>query len=206
MRIRYAIFCVIFVALLVTGCAKETRPSEKEISYPPANDNQNTVFGKELSGRWTGTLKEELHGPEGSFPPGCNVEQAVLFEFSQSGSVLSGTTTNTVTKINGCSPIMPSSLIGMMTTAKLSGTVSGSSATFSYEDRANLGAADFTATFSEDTISGKVETCHSPDKRCSCNAPDPRCPGGFNKDGMPAPGELKTVNWWTGDFTATRTK
>ena len=51
-------------------------------------------------------------------------------------------------------------------------------------------------------MNGTLETCHSPDERCTCDEPDPRCPGGVDSDGNPVPGHIDTVNWWTGDFIA----
>ena len=176
-----------------------------DINCIPSDGEPDQITIGDLSGTWKGTMIEELHGPEGSFPPGCTIQQTVELYILQDGNALGGTITTTMTGGN-CAPAVPSSLIGITATAQLSGTVSGSSITFSSEDKINLGAADFTATVEGDVLSGKIVTCHSPDQRCTCNTPDPRCPGGFDKNGTPLPGKLETVNWWTGDFFLTRTK
>jgi len=185
-----------------------------DIKCLPVDNGQNIIL--DLSGTWEGQVFEVLHGPEGSFPPGCGIQQNIQLDIKQNGNTLSGTVSTVLTGTS-CSPVIPASMFGTKATSQLSGTVTGSSATFSSEDRANLGAVDFTATFSEgrinengikldDLLSGEVVTCHSPDARCTCESPDPLCPGGFDTSGMPRPGRLETINWWTGDFTATRTK
>ncbi len=181
---------------------------------PSGNDGgQNSADGsdtsivpkeKDLNGGWRGNLIEYLHGVEGSYPEGCNVEQAVTFNFVQSGSALSGTTTSTVTKVNGCEPAIPASFIGMKTTGTLSGTVNGKSASFSSVDKANWGAVDFNLTFSDNALNGNIVTCHGSDSRCYCRSPDARCPGGYDSNGQPRSGLVDTINWWTGTFTATR--
>lgn len=160
--------------------------------------------GGDLSGRWVGVVKEYLHGPEGSYPVGCNIEQTIEFNFLQTGAGLGGTMSTTITKVNGCDPVLPQSMVGFSSTAQLSGSSGASGAAFSYHDYVNLGAANFTATVLENTMTGSLVTCHSPDTRCTCLAPDARCPGGYDKNGMLLPGHLETVNWWTGEFTATR--
>lgn len=178
----------------------------EEDSSPDGGDTGPVPSG--LTGRWVGKVTEYLHGPEGSYPVGCNIEQAVEFNFLQTGSGLGGMMTTTITKINGCDPVLPQSSVGFSATSQLSGSVGLSGATFSYHDYANLGAADFTATVLDDVMAGELETCHSPDPRCTCtsypNDIDERCPGGYDGNGMPLPGHLETVNWWTGEFTATR--
>jgi hypothetical protein len=157
-----------------------------------------------LTGKWIGSVKEFLHGPEGSFPEGCNVEQTVEFDITQYGPIILGNTTTTLTKINGCDPIMPSSLIGAKASGDISGGGENNSISFHYADILDIAAADFNATISNGAMVGTVATCHSPDKSCTCYAPDPRCPGGVDANGNPLPGSHETINWWTGNFTATR--
>ncbi len=166
----------------------------------------NPVEKKTLTGRWTGKVNEQMNGPEGSFPANCIVEQFVQFDFIQSGTALKGNMASTVTKVTACDPAIPQSFIGMKTTGSISGTVNGATVKFSSEDKANLGASDFIGTFSDDSMNLKLETCKSPDTRCTCKAPDKRCPGGYNEAGMPIPGHLETINWWTGEFTIIRAK
>ncbi len=157
------------------------------------------------AGTWAGIVTEELHGPEGSFPPGCTIEQLMFLNLTQTGNVLNGTVKTVVSKVEGCDPIMSSSMVGIVQAiSPVSGTICGKNATFSAFTPRVLGAADFTAQLGEFGMAGKVITCRSPDPRCTCRAPDPRCPGGV-VNGVPQPGSLESINWWTGNFTLGRT-
>lgn len=152
----------------------------------------------DFNGAWTGTAIEYLNGPEGSFPVGCNIEQLIRYDITETGGALNGTATVTLTKVTGCSPVMGSETVGKTMSATLTGTTSGNSATFSYD------VVDGTATVVEGKMKVYIKTCRSPDQRCTCTAPDSRCPGGMNEKGEPLPGRLETINWWEGTLDATR--
>ena len=107
--------------------------------------------------RWTGDGTEILHCPDGYCEDGCVVEQYVQFDFHRNGNALSGTVTTTLVG-TACTTSVPSSMIGTNATGQLSGTIRGDAATFSTVDYANLAAADYTATFSNGTLSGKLVT------------------------------------------------
>lgn len=152
----------------------------------------------DFNGAWTGTAIEYLNGPEGSFPAGCNIEQSIRYDITETNGILDGTATVTLTKVTGCSPVMGSETVGKTMSARLTGTASGNTAAFSYD------VVDCTATFDEGKMKVDIKTCHSPDLRCTCTAPDSRCPGGVNEKGEPLPGRLETINWWEGTLNATR--
>ena len=191
------------------------------VNNTPGNNtpqNNTPVFAplpENATVEWEGAATEYLNGPEGSFPEGCAVEQEVDLEIRTGGTELEpdqfdGYVTTKLTKIINCSAIMPDSLIGTGASAPIFGAINGSTVTFTSEDAAHLGFADYSANISMYDVdgtpgydmNGTLETCHSPDERCTCDEPDPRCPGGVDSDGNPVPGHIDTVNWWTGDFIA----
>src|SRR3989344_4569303 len=99
-------FIVLLLAavVLISGCTSDSESTPPSKVDPTPNGEETpsetgTTAVNELLGTWKGTVTEELHGLEGSFPPGCSIEQMIQFDFMQSGNALSGTMTTVLTKI-----------------------------------------------------------------------------------------------------------
>lgn len=154
-----------------------------------------------FDGSWTGIATLYMRGPEGSFPAGCHMKENYTFNIWHiSGeNQFSGNVEATVLEVVGCWPEV-SALVGQTETVQMgSKQVNGQSARFS------AGQTDYAFTVSGDNMIVDLETCQSPDPRCTCDSPDPRCPAEEMLPGQWTDVHQETINWWDAGFTATRT-
>ena len=148
-----------------------------------------------FDGSWEGTVTLMMYGPEGSFPAGCSMQNKYTFNIWHiSGeSQFSGNAEATMVGGN-CGWMTPSSLFGQTSAAPITNVkVNGQTGTFS------TGQTDYTITVSGNTATIWIETCQSPDPRCTCDSPDPRCPAEEIDPGVFTPVHESTDNWWEGE-------
>ena len=130
-----------------------------------------------LAGVWDVEVNSVLNGPEGSFPAGCSMEQKMQLNLTQNGNAVGGTSTNKLTKTTDCG--IWSVDIETPDKTAVVGTLSAPEIKFT------MGATDFIGTIAGSNMTGAMETCHSPDARCTSSG-------------------MQQLNWYSGDFTAVR--
>lgn len=129
------------------------------------------------TGVWELTSETKMIGPEGSFPEGCRMLQKFQLNLTETGNGIIGVATNRLTRTTGCG--IWSVDIATPDNAQVAGSFSVPAIKFS------MGTTDYSGTLSWGNMNGTVETCHSPDARCSASG-------------------LQLLNWYSGNFTATK--
>lgn len=174
--------------------------TKKKVSVSTPTSKTNVISATGFSGKWEGTAIEKMNGRVGTFPPGCTMEMLQQFNFTRNGNELRGTVSFTSMRVTSCGPLDPSmtAQIGIKNTMPIIGTIDGTSAKFSSTDGRD---ADYTATFSGNTLNLKMVECHSPDPRCTGTVDS-----GYSGEGIPDTLAYETINWWSSEFSATKTK
>ncbi len=152
----------------------------KDIGGDYGCENTTVIISEDTGavGVWELITHSLMNGPEGSFPAGCSMDQKMQLNLTQNGNVVGGIAIGTMAKTSNCG-IWSVDLTSPQTAA-VTGSFSAPSITFT------VGTIDFTGTVAGNSITGTMKTCRSPDPRCTGNG-------------------LQQLNWYSGDFTATRT-
>jgi hypothetical protein len=180
----------------VTPPLPPPEPPEDGVTPPLSPD---CVFA---SGTINATEVLWMHGPAGSYPEDCVMEARYRFDIKRNGNAITGTATMTVLEVRDCWDVVSAS-VGQTSSAPITGTANGCLLKFS--TREGMSAVDYTLVLTPwvepSTPEGElsVESCHSPDTRCTCNSPDPRCPGERITDGEITGVNVETINWWATD-------
>ena len=196
----------------VKTCRDVSMPVKtQQVQSPSATPSPSAapVLRGLFSGTWEGTETLVIHGPEGSFPPGCNARYDHKFIImddpdSEDARLLTGTVQVTVAEVNGCKYVVSSDVVGRTETREIFGVLDADGQTLRFALVSDLSATDYVLTVSGGTMHFTTEGCHSPDSRCTCESPDPKCPA-MVLDGVTTPSSMETSIWWTGEGTAERT-
>lgn len=176
------------------------KPSKILTPASTPTSNINVAQGIGFPGIWEGTMTEVEHGNL-QWPPGCNWDMFYRFNFTQNANELRGTMTVIYfTRVAAACQSsdgfkVMSALVGKTGTGPITGTINGTSVTFS---SGSSEIRDYTVTLVGNELNVKMITCHSPDPRCTTSSVDESIGGGVIVSTV-------TDNWWTGEFTAVRT-
>lgn len=171
-------------------------PKSGKTSAPTPKTNVISATG--FSGKWEGTAIEKMNGRVDTFPPNCAMEMLQQFNFTRNGNELRGTVSFTLMKVISCAHLEQrmTAQIGIKNTMPIIGTIDGTSAKFSSTDGRD---ADYTATFSGNTLNLKMVECHGTDPRCTGTIMD------SGVEGVPDSIADEVINWFSSEFSAVRT-
>jgi hypothetical protein len=128
----------------------------------------------------------------------CNQEKDYTFDIRLEGNKVTGTVTSTVLGVFDCEEGMSAFKGQTFAEPIYSGTATDTAdgCKFTFSTRpSDMSAIDYTLTVDPSGGDLHIETCHSPDERCTCYTPDPRCHE-IEQEGYPGEGAISTMCWW----------